>query len=317
MKNYVLLLLFSVFICTSCDVSSKLKYEAKLQAKYRDKYRTEAQKDFAAHAKTIADSISRVKDYKIDSLRSEVDSLKEELFLASQKKFTAVPQDSLIRIRFANLIAGYRVSVLWQPEYIGHWGAIIGKAIINFKSKNDSFSIVHSMFFLPYNIGFTMHDEEIKFDPSRLYEFEYPDAELTSLKEVGLPFFFMDNRNTLVLTMIAQGQRDINAYQFLARDGGGNLSFEQGTLYQITNEEPFNNIDEWTYINNDTIVTYSNGGAFHNTWRYYKKNKYERGYSLYKIAEHTDDTVRIYKPAQRLIKKKLYDTEKEYDIFAE
>ena len=305
------MLLLSVFFCLSCDITSI--------SREKD-YKIDSLSLISRGKDDTIDSLrlrSREKDNTIDSMRLKIVSLEDELSFATQKKFTAVPQDSLIRIRFTNPIAGYRVSALWQPEYIGHYGAIIGKAIINFKSKNDSFSIAHSMFFLPYSIGFTMHDEEIKFDPSCLYEFEYPDAELTSLKEVGLPFFFMNNRNTLVLTMIAQGQRYIDAYQFLTRDGGGNMSFEQGALYQITNNEPFNNIDEWTYINNDTIITYSNGGAFHNTWKYYKKNKYEESYSLYRITEQTDDTVRIYKPTQRLVKKKFYDNKKEYDIFAE
>ncbi|MBE6213748.1 MAG: hypothetical protein E7131_03600 [Rikenellaceae bacterium] len=293
-----LLPILSLIIVVSCGPESTLRYRAKIRAEYREQYQEQMQTYLAKNAERITDSIMRRNYYKVDSLEEVLQYYK---LVASQKEFASSPQDSLIRIVFTNPIAGYQVSAFWQPEYVGYMNRIIGKAILNFRSKNDSFSIVHSMFFLPGNIG--LDSDNKKFDPSYLYELEYPNAELKNLREDDLPFFFLNNRKYLVLTMWAQGQRRTHAYQFLVREGGCDLNYEQGALYQITHQEPFNEIDMWSYIGEDEIITIGIGGAEDDTRKYYRKNEYGNGYTLYKIEEREGSVVRTYKPKNVLVNK--------------
>lgn len=79
----------------------------------------------------------------------KLDSVKRAYITAldSMRLEYANTTDSLIHIRYTNLIDGYRVNVMWQPEYC-LYGKIVGKAIINFRGQKRHFSMVHSHYFL-------------------------------------------------------------------------------------------------------------------------------------------------------------------------
>lgn len=89
----------------------------------------------------------------------------------------------------------------------------------------------------------------------------------------GVPFFFQDvnfdDTKELVFSLWGQGQRHTSMYKvYSVKDD------VEDALYQITNNEPFNKLDDFTKFDrrNKTITLYYDGGAFENTELIYKIN---------------------------------------------
>ena len=266
------------------------------------------------------DSVKQVYIKAFDSMSKQhlhiVDSMKQllrdtELKLSSAKAqhpfIRENKMDTLVRIRYKNSINGYRVSVLWQPEYVGYLGKIIGKAILNFQKGNIRFSMVHSHFFLNHPMGFPFGDS-IKYDKSCIYEIEYyiPDECKDSYLLKDVPFFFVDKGRMLVLNMWAEGQRHTNAYRFYKMEGDGTCI--QNGLYQITDIPPFTDIDDLSIIDDDMITIYGHGGM-NSSESFYRKNT-SGDYPPYKLTEIKEynyfiDSVAVftYNIEKRLIKK--------------
>ena len=117
-----------------------------------------------------------------------------------------------------------------------------------------------------------------------------------------VPFFFVDNGHILVLTMWAEGQRRSNAYHFYQMDADGKCI--QDDLYQITNQEPYNQIDELSTINDNEIVISQTGGAYYHVDKIYRResNSYN-SYTLDLIKEYVEDSIYIYEIQRRLLRK--------------
>lgn len=81
------------------------------------------------------DSMSKQHLHIVDSMKQLLRDTELKLSLAKARHpfIRENKMDTLVRIRYKNSINGYRVSVLWQPEYVGYLGKIIGKAILNFQ----------------------------------------------------------------------------------------------------------------------------------------------------------------------------------------
>lgn len=60
--------------------------------------------------------------------------------------------------------------------------------------------------------------------------------------------------------MWADGQRRSHAYRFYQMEDNGNCL--QDDLYQITDQEPYNQIDELSIFNDDEIVIHQEGEPF-------------------------------------------------------
>lgn len=256
---------------------------------------------------SIIDSLRQSNIRTVDSLKKQFwkecyslrDSLRDSYIELSKAKarrplIRENRIDTLVRIRFKNRINGYRVSVLWQPEEIRYMGVIVGKAIINFKKGDIQFSMVHSHFFIPDRMGFCLSDcETIKFDKSCIYEIEYPEEDKDSYLQKRHPFFFVENGKILVLNLWAEGQRYANAYRFYKIEDGICI---QDDLYQITYDEPYSLIDDFSTIKKNSIVICSVGGLQESS-RYYKKshNKYHPyDYDLVTIKQYNYNVDSVY-----------------------
>lgn len=250
---------------------------------------------------SMRDSTARVLTDSLAVLDREIEKAR------AKRPISGRMVDSLVRIRYTNTINGYRVSVLWQPDNVGFMGQIIGKAIINFRKGNRSFSMVHSHFFIGGELGNAkgLRDEEpLWLDWSSLYEIEYPTPAQSSgiTLHNDLPFFFTDNGRMLVLTMWDQGQRHTNAYRFYkASDWGVN----QDDLYESTYEKPFVDIDDLTKFDGNRITLHTSGGAYHWVEEIYDAVDSSRAnpYELTEIREYDEDTLRVFKIKKQLIKK--------------
>lgn len=225
------------------------------------------------------DSVKRAYTIALDSMRLEY----------------ANTTDSLIRIRYTNHINGYRVNVMWQPEYVGYSGKIIGKAIINFRKQGTYFSMVHSHYFLNGELGIAKGSDTIRFDKSHIYEIEYPAQ---SMRE-DVPFFFEDHGHKLVFTMWHEGQRHTNAYRYYNVGIDGCI---QDDLYQITFQEPYTRIDDLSSFDGDKITIRTHGGAYHQTEEIYQMEYSTDSYKLKQIKERIEDSVFIYKIEKQLVK---------------
>lgn len=228
----------------------------------------------------------------------KLDSVKRAYITAldSMRLEYANTTDSLIRIRYTNLINGYRVNVMWQPEYVGYMGKIIGKAIINFRKRDKHFSMVHSHYFLNDELGVADSDT-IQFDKSHIYEIEYPTQDTNE----AVPFFFEDNGYTLVFTMWHEGQRHTNAYRYYKVGIEGDCI--QDDLYQITWQEPYTRIDDLSSFDGGKITIYTHGGAYYHTEKIYQKNYFTDSHELTQIKEYIEDSVFTYNVEKRLVRK--------------
>lgn len=251
------------------------------------------------HFSHLLDSVTQKYQADIEQVQRELAKSQREL--AKMRAMRPVLFDSLIRIRYKNPINGYQVNVIWQPEYIGYAGKIIGKAIINFRKGLIHFSMVHSHYFINGELGETDFDS-IDFERFCIYEIEYPSSNSNQYLRNDVPFFFVDNGHILVLTMWAEGQRRSNAYHFYQMDADGKCI--QDDLYQITNQEPYNQIDELSTINDNEIVISQTGGAYYHVDKIYRReiNSYN-SYTLDLIKEYVEDSVYIYKIQRRLLRK--------------
>lgn len=230
----------------------------------------------------------------------KLDSVKQAYIKAldSMRLEYANTTDSLIRIRYTNLIQGYRINVMWQPEYVGYKGKIIGKAIINFRKRDKHFSMVHSHYFLNGELGVADADT-IQFDKSHIYEIEYPAQNMRE----DVPFFFDDHWHTLVFTMWNEGQRHTNAYRYYKVS----LACEciQDDLYQITWQEPYTRIDDLSSFDSGKITILTYDGAFHQTEEIYQKNYSTDSHELTQIKEYIEDSVFTYNIEKHLINTEL------------
>lgn len=270
------------------------------------------------------DSLQQSHTQTIDSMYDQhshrLDSLRRLLWDTEVKLSSAIAQhpfirenkmDTLVRIRYKNSINGYRVSVLWQPEYIGHLGKIIGKAILNFKKGDIQFSIVHSHFFLHNELGYTFEDS-IKFNRSCIYEIEYPilkkeyftgDKDIDSYSQKWLPFFFVDKGHMLALNMWAEGGKDLNWYQFYEKNDHGSRA---PIYYEPICYEPFvSEINDLAVITGREITVTNTGNIGER--KIYQKAKKD-SYPMYKLVriegyDYFTDSVYTYKLEKRLIKK--------------
>lgn len=264
------------------------------------------------------DSVNRAYITALDSMRKQhlhtVDSIKQLLWDTELKLSSAKAQhpfirenkmDTLVRIRYKNSINGYRVSVLWQPEYVGYLGKIIGKAILNFKKGDIQFSIVHSHFFLHDELGVTS-DDSIKFDKSCIHEIEYPipekgyfttDEYKDSYLQKWLPFFFVGQM--LALNIWAEGGKDCNCYRFYEKNYCG--------VYEPINYEPFiSEINDFAKITGREIIVTTLGMT--GKRKIYQKAKEKYSYPKYKLVrieeyDYFTDSVYTYKLEKRLVKK--------------
>lgn len=223
--------------------------------------------------------------HRTDSLMCIIDSLQRQL--ANPFSFK-----NLVRVRYRNKINGYRVSAVWQPEYSGWKGKVIGKAILNFSKNNVTFSMVHSHFFLQGAEG-ESDSAQFSYDYNKIYEICYPATSDGSYLRDDVPFFFVDGGKKLVLTMWFEGQRHSNAYRFYLMDSDGTC--KQDDLYQITYNPPYKDIDDSTEFLGDQIINHASNGAFEWSTEYYKKNKWGT-YKLHRIVQRKDDTLYTYKP---------------------
>lgn len=230
----------------------------------------------------------------------KLDSVKRAYIIAldSMRLEYANTTDSLIRIRYTNLIKGYRVNVMWQPEYVGYKGKIIGKAIINFRKRDKHFSMVHSHYFLNGELGVADSDT-IQFDKSHIYEIEYPKQTMHD----AVPFFFEDNGSTLVFTMWDEGQRHTNAYRYYKVGIEGDCI--QDELYQITFREPYTRIDDLSSFDGGKITILTYDGAYYQTEEIYQKNYSTDSHELTQIKEYIEDSVFTYNVEKRLVNREF------------
>ena len=239
----------------------------------------------------LLDSVTQ--KYQAELAKSKQELTKSQRELAKMKAMQVQVFDSLIRIRYKNQINGYQVTVIWQPEYVGYHGKIIGKAIINFRKGKIHFSMVHSHYFINGELGETDFNA-IDFDKYCIYEIEYPSTTSKRYLRNDVPFFFVDNGCKLVFTMWANGQRRSHAYSFYQMEDDGNCL--QDDLYQITKQEPYNQIDDLSIINDNEIVIHQTGGAYYHVEKIYRKtSKMDNAYTLDHIKEYIEDSVYIYK----------------------
>lgn len=239
----------------------------------------------------LLDSITQ--KYHAYVAKSQQELAKTQRELVKMKAMQPLVFDSLIRIRLLNLINGYQVTAIWQPEYVGYAGKIIGKAIINFRKGKIHFSMVHSHYFINGELGETDFDS-IDFDKYCIYEIEYPSTNSKQYLRNDVPFFFVDNGRKLVFTMWGDGQRRSHAYRFYQMEDDGDCL--QDDLYQITNQEPYNQIDELSIFNDNEIVIHQEGGAIYHTEKIYRRDScMDNFYKLDHIKDYVDDSVYIYK----------------------
>ena len=213
-----------------------------------------------------------------------------------------VEGQQLIRIRYRNLINGYRVSAMWQPEYVGFQGKIIGKAILNFSKGDTAFSMVHSHFFLQGEIGIS-DSEQFALDYDKIYEVDYPIIATKKYLRDDVPFFFVDGGEKLVLTIWFEGQRHQHSYHFYQMEDNGTCI--QNGLGQITYERPYNCIDESTDITKDRIIIHLHNGAFYWTKEYYQRLNADQEYELQRIEQCEEDTIYTYRPLELIEKKRI------------
>ena len=89
----------------------------------------------------------------------------------------------------------------------------------------------------------------------------------------GVPFFFQDvnfdNTKELVFSLWGQGQRHTSMYKVYSVNDNA-----EDILYQITDNEPFNKLDDFTKFDqkNKTITLFCDGGASNYTEFIYKLN---------------------------------------------
>ena len=89
----------------------------------------------------------------------------------------------------------------------------------------------------------------------------------------GVPFFFQDvnfdNTKELVFSLWGQGQRHTSMYKVYSVNENA-----EDILYQITDNEPFNKLDDFTKFDqkNKTITLFCDGGASNYTEFIYKLN---------------------------------------------
>ena len=236
----------------------------------------------------------------------KLDSVKRAYITAldSMRLEYANTTDSLIHIRYTNLIDGYRVNVMWQPEYC-LYGKIVGKAIINFRGQKRHFSMVHSHYFLNNENRDVPDSVAIQsFDKSHIYEIEYPAQS----RREDVPFFFEDNSATLVLTMWGAGRKNCNTYRY------HNVIYSQDDLYQgVFQDPPYTKIDDFTRFDEGKIILLT---VFRQKEEIYEKNDSTESYELTYIKERPtffSDSVFTYKVEKRLVKKE-YCENKYYSL---
>ena len=207
--------------------------------------------------------------------------------------------DGLVKIKYKEKINGYNVNVIWKPKQL-RLGSIVGPATIEFSNEDYEFTITNNYFFLPPD------KVDLKFKENNVIEvnskeininYEEPNLENSNFENIDIPFVFIDldfdGNKELILAKANQGQRFVHAYEA--------YSFAYGELesdlYQITDKEPFNQIDAFTILDNKNkeLIIYSSGGICFDSTKTYGL---EDGiFSLKKIVrmERDDDADKCYK----------------------
>lgn len=208
-------------------------------------------------------------------------------------------ESDFLKITYNQKVNGYDVNVIWKPKTIRYDNAV-GPAILEFKNGESEFTITNNYFALPTEtVDLRINENKVVGINKNNISLDYnePNIGNESFESIDVPFVFMDldfdGNKELIITKANQGQRFGDAYDA--------YSFEYGELepdlYQITNQEPFSEIDFMTKLDkeNKELVLYGSGGICFDTFKTYSLSNGR--FSLTKIVrmERDDDAGKCFK----------------------
>jgi hypothetical protein len=192
-----------------------------------------------------------------------------------------------VKVNYKSIINGMAVEAVWEP--IDTQGSsVLGEAIIKFTNvKNgESFAIYNSHFGLSkdsvkgLNIEWDDERGRLKFDKKPItLKYAAPPPFKDDLGDA--PFFFFDidfdRKDELVVEGRHQGQRGVSIFKVYALNDGKLVDKQE----QITDDEPYIELDAKSIIANGKIIISGSGGAcrhFKSTYKFNAShNKTARG----------------------------------------
>lgn len=245
----------------------------------------------------------------------KAESENSEKNLQQETEQTEKIENDILNITYNQKVNGYKVKVIWKPQTIKYRNAV-GPAIIEFKKGETEFSLTNNYFYLPTKtvdlkiienkvVGINKSDVNL--------DYKKPIIGNGSFESIDVPFVFLDldfdEIKELILTKANQGPRFSHAYDAYSFSEYGKLERSQ-----ITNQEPFNEIDFMTKLNkeNKELVINFSGGICSGTTKTYGLNKGEFSLTGIVRMERNMDTGKCYEFVYKIIdgKEELISKEK-------
>jgi hypothetical protein len=182
-------------------------------------------------------------------------------------------ESDIVQVNYNQKVHGYHVTVVWKPILIKS-GNAVGPAMLEFKNDSTVFTLTNNHFSLPATLVDVETDENniigVKTNQIAI-DYKKPTIQNKLFEMIAVPFLFVDldfdGEKEILLTKSGQGQRFGDAYDVYALDAG----ILSPDFYQITNKEPYNQIDHKTKLNKEKkeLTIYSAGGACGSTEQTY------------------------------------------------
>ena len=233
-KLSLILLLFVLFACNG----GKLK--------------STSDKDSVATSKKLSDTVNTRNDSDFSERNKEFKELESH-----------IPR---FYIKYKQPINGYSVKVMVESVDEP------SRAILEFsKDGKVAFTLENRYFYES-----ALEGDKKKIFKKGVYYVDYKirkNERFSGDLDKGVPFFFQDvnfdNTKELVFSLWGQGQRHTSMYKVYSVNDNA-----EDILYQITDNEPFNKLDDFTKFDqkNKTITLFCDGGASNYTEFIYKLN---------------------------------------------
>ncbi|MFT5907337.1 MAG: hypothetical protein ACI836_000482 [Saprospiraceae bacterium] len=174
-------------------------------------------------------------------------------------------QSDIVQVSYNQKVNGYQVTVVWKPNLLKS-GSAVGPAMLEFKNDSTAFTLTNNHFSLPAALlDFETEENNITGIKTNQIVIDYkkPAIQNKTFEMIDVPFLFVDldfdGEKEILLKKSGQGQRFGDAFDAYSLNAGALYS----GFYQITNKEPYNQINHKTKLNKEKkeLTLYSDGGA--------------------------------------------------------